>query len=62
MLLAISTLIRASPSHDTWGEVVKGQKNKLMGRKSEEGKKGKKEKAQERVGLVVQVCNLETLG
>lgn len=42
--------------------MVKGQKNKLMGRKSEEGKKGKKEKAQERVGLVVQVCNLETLG
>lgn len=44
MLMAISTPTRTGPFHDTWGEVAKGQKNKLMGRKSEEGKEGKKEK------------------
>lgn len=27
-----------------WGEVVKGQRSKLMGRKREEGKEGKREK------------------
>lgn len=43
VLLAVSTPTRAGPSPDGWGDVVKGQKNKLMGRQ-------RRKKRRERIG------------